>query len=102
MGARGSTATTEDHRVTALEADHVLARLGFLNDQLVDLILWHRVILCALAYVDLLTAALGPAEELRTTKGIVHQHVGGFDELLGPKGDKAEIAGTGADQITGA
>src|SRR6478609_4766383 len=94
-------AAAEDHRIAALEPDDVFAGLGFLDDQAVDFILRHRVVLGALADVDFLTTGLGPVEQFRAAERVVNEDVREFDAFLGAKGDEAKIAGAGADEITG-
>ena len=94
-------ATAENHRVAALESNDIFSRLGFLDDEAVDLILGHRVVLGALADVDFLAARLGPIQQLGAAQSVINEHVGEFDALLGAEGDKAEVAGAGADEITG-
>jgi iron-sulfur-dependent L-serine dehydratase single chain form len=89
----------EDHRVAALEPDHLLARLRPLHDQRVDPVLGQLVVLRPLADVDHLTALSRPTEDLRATKGIVDEDIGHLHALLGAQGDEAEVAGAGADKV---
>jgi hypothetical protein len=84
-----------------LEADHAAAGLGFLDDERIDLILRHRVILRALADVDLATLRLCPLEQFGIDEGIVNEHVGALDEFLGTERDEADVTRSGANEIAG-
>ena len=94
------TTTGKNHRIPTLEAHHRFSGLGLLDDQRVDLILRHGVILRTLADMNLDAAGFGPVDQLGITKGIVDQHIGIFDALLGTKRHQTEITGTTAHQIT--
>jgi hypothetical protein len=90
----------ENHRVTALQPRYDLPVLRVVDNDLVDLILRHGVILRALADVDFLAARLRPAQQLGAAQGVINEHVAGFDALLCAKGHETEIARPGADEIT--
>jgi hypothetical protein len=92
-------AAAEDHRVAALEADHGAAGLGFLYDERVDLVLRHRVVLGALADVDFAAARFGPREKFGVDEGIVDEHIGALDDLLGSERDETDVTRSGSDEI---
>ena len=97
----GLFATTgKNHRIPTLEPHHRFPSLGLLDDERVDLILRHGVILRALADMNLHAAGLGPVDQLGITKGIVDQHIGIFDALFGTKRHQAEVTRTPTHQIT--
>ena len=90
----------KNHRIPTLEPHHRFSGLGLLDDERVDLILRHRVILRAFADMDLHAAGFGPVEQLGITKSIVDQHIGIFDALLGTKRHQTEVTRTPAHEIT--
>src|ERR1051326_6611401 len=91
-------AAAEDERIAALEADDALPILRLGHEQRVDLVLRQRVRAGALADVDDLRRLREARHDLARHERVGGDEVGAGDQLRGAHGEKAGIAGTGADE----
>ena len=87
----------EEERVAALEADHGLALLGVLHQELVGLPLAQVVVPGPLPGVDELGALLALLQQLGVGQGVVHDDVGAPEQLHTLDREKAGVSRPRAD-----
>ena len=88
------TTTPEDETVTALETGDRQTPLRPVDEDPVDLLLWHRMAPRRLADIDDLHPVTDPARETRRTEPVVHDHIGRLQDALGTH--RHEVTGTRA------
>ena len=91
-------APAKEEGVAALEAHHPLARLGFLQENLVDLVLGHLVVAGLLAHVDLLGTLGHQGEDGGAHQPVVDHHLGLGNGLFPLFREQSRVAGTRAHQ----
>ena len=91
-------AAPEDEGVAALEAHDALALLGQAHQQVVDVLLRHRVLRALLAGVDALGVRAHEVEDRPRDQPVVDHDVGALHEAQRAEGEQVRIAGAGADQ----
>ncbi|CAD5989107.1 protein of unknown function [Streptomyces sp. KY70] len=91
-------APAEDERVAALEPDHGLARLGVLDQRLVDRLLGHEPAVRDLRRVDHLDVRRQFVEQVAGAEAVGDDHVGLGEEAAAAHRDQVRVAGAAADQ----
>jgi len=69
------SASSKDHRVSALESYHGFPFLSEAYDEVIRFLLLEDVIVSTLARIDFLTMVWHPGEELRVSEGVVDEDV---------------------------
>ncbi len=90
---------SEHKRVAAFQPHDRRPGAGPLDQQSVNLVLRQRVVGRLFAGVDVLGALRRQVQEARRDEVVIHDHVGAREAVTAAKGQKARVAGPGADQI---
>ena len=97
---RFRSAAIEDERVAPLQAGDRLAFTRFLDDEIADGFLFHRL-RRGNPHIDLLGAGARVRQQLQRDQMIVEHDVGRGEASQASQGNKPGIAGTGADDVNG-
>jgi hypothetical protein len=95
-------APAENVGIAALESDDGLAGAGAVNEELVQLCLWHGLRTFELAPANSLGARRGQAGERRIDQPVVHDHVGAPEQFRAAQREQTGVARTRANKINGA
>ena len=86
-------AATEEEGVTSLEAHHVFTLHGLVQQDLIDLVLGHRVAGGLLAHVDVLGLLRHHGQNGGADQPVIHHHLRLLEGLQPLPGQQAGVAG---------
>ena len=92
-------AAPEDEGVAALKANHPFAQARLGDEDIVDLVLGHRMAARGLAHVDTVGIAAREVEHAVADQPVVDDDVGLFQKALAPQGDEVRRSRPGADDM---
>ncbi len=92
-------ASPEYERIAAFEPQYALAFFSQGNQQLVDLILRHRMRCALFTDIDAIGIAPAQVEDSGRYQAVVQDHVGLLHQAQGTEGQQIRIARSGTDQI---
>src|ERR1700730_5165440 len=88
------TSSAEDKRIASFQTYNPFSLFGFVDQQLVDILLPKRMLASFLSYIDEFGVMRRPLQNLRVAKVIVHNHLRLFDDLFGVQSEQPDITGT--------
>src|SRR5688500_18578695 len=95
------SAPAKDEWIAAFESHDVLTGQGKLYEQVVDAVLWDRVVTWALAHVNAPCSRRRKVEDFHRDESVVDYDRRGFQTLPTANGDKPRVARAGANQRDG-